>query len=255
MKLVVLVIDDNSEIIDFIQDILSEKYTVLSAPNGQKALDIIGDDTVHLVISDIMMPVMNGLTFCQQLKSDVKYSHIPVILLTAKKSIETKIEGLEIGADAYIEKPFSPRHLLAQVENLLSSRQKLREYFASSPLAHISTIAFSKANEEFLDKITRIIQDNLKNPHLDVEFLAKELYMSRATLYRKISEICNLSPNELITVNRLKKAAEFLVEGKLKMYEISELVGFSSAHHFGRAFLKQFKMTATEFQSQSHNPL
>ena len=92
MKLVDLVIDDNSEIIDFIQDILSEKYSVLSAPNGQKALDIIGDHTVHLVISDIMMPVMNGLTFCQQLKSDVKYSHIPVILLTAKKSIETKIE-------------------------------------------------------------------------------------------------------------------------------------------------------------------
>lgn len=253
MKSTILVVDDNSEIIEFITSVLISKYEVLGATNGQAAIDIIAQKPVHLVISDIMMPVMDGLAFCNQLRTDVKYCHIPIILLTAKNSLDSKIEGLETGADAYIEKPFSPRYLLAQIENLLSNRQMLRDYFANSPLVHIRTIAFSKANEEFLDKVTTIIQENLKNPGLDVDFLTKELFMSRATLYRKITEVCNLSPNELITINRLKRAAELLVEGKLKMYEIATEVGFSSAHHFGRAFQKQFNMSATEFQSQINN--
>ena len=253
MESVILIIDDNADIIEFLSDNLKSKYTVLSACNGQGAMQILENETVHLIVSDIMMPVMDGFEFCDKVKSSINYCHIPVILLTARKTLDSRIEGLEKGADAYIEKPFSPKHLLAQIDNLLSNRNKLKDFFASSPLTHIKSIAYSKADEEFLEKITDIILNNLKNPDLDVEYLAREMYMSRATLYRKISEICNLSPNELIKINRLKKAAQLLTEGKLKMYEISDMVGFTSQHHFGRCFFKQFNMTASEFLTKNHN--
>lgn len=253
MESVILIIDDNVEIIDFLSDNLKPKYIVRSACNGQTAMEILEHETVHLIVSDIMMPVMDGFEVCNKIKSNINYCHIPVILLTARKTLDSKIEGLEKGADAYIEKPFSPKHLVAQIDNLLSNRNKLKDFFANSPLTHIKSIAYSKADEEFLEKITDIILSNLKNHDLDVEFLAKEVYMSRATLYRKINEICNLSPNELIKINRLKKAAQLLTEGKFKMYEISEMVGFTSQHHFGRCFFKQFNMTASEFQAKSHN--
>lgn len=253
MESVILIIDDNVEIIDFLSDNLKPKYIVRSAYNGQTAMEILEHETVHLIVSDIMMPVMDGFEVCNKIKSNINYCHIPVILLTARKTLDSKIEGLEKGADAYIEKPFSPKHLVAQIDNLLSNRNKLKDFFANSPLTHIKSIAYSKADEEFLEKITDIILSNLKNHDLDVEFLAKEVYMSRATLYRKINEICNLSPNELIKINRLKKAAQLLTEGKFKMYEISEMVGFTSQHHFGRCFFKQFNMTASEFQAKSHN--
>jgi len=253
MDSVILIIDDNADIIEFLSDNLKSKYTVLSAFNGQGAMKILEHETVHLIVSDIMMPVMDGFEVCNRIKSDIHYCHIPVILLTARKTLESRIEGLEIGADAYIEKPFSPKHLLAQIDNLLSNRNKLKEFFANSPLTHVKSIAYSKADEEFLEKITDIILNNLKNPELDVEYLAREMYMSRATLYRKISEICNLSPNELIKIKRLKKAATLIIEGKHKMYEISDMVGFTSQHHFGRCFFKQFNMTASEFQSKNNH--
>jgi DNA-binding response OmpR family regulator len=253
MESVILIVDDNRDIIEFLSENLKVKYSVRSAYNGHGALQILEKETVHLIVSDIMMPVMDGLEVCHRVKSDIHYCHIPVILLTARKTLESRIEGLENGADAYIEKPFSPKHLLAQIDNLLANRNKLKEFFASSPLTHIKSIAYSKADEEFLEKINDVITTNLKNTELDVEFLAKEMYMSRATLYRKISEICNLSPNELIKINRLKKAAQLLTEGKFKMYEISEMVGFTSQHHFGRCFYKQFNMTASEFLAKNHN--
>jgi DNA-binding response OmpR family regulator len=253
MESVILIIDDNTEIIEFLSDNLKPKYNVLAAYNGQRAMQILEKETVHLIVSDIVMPVMDGFEVCNHVKSSINYCHIPVILLTARNTMDSRIEGLEKGADAYIEKPFSPKHLLAQIDNLLTNRNKLKDFFASSPLTHIKSIAYSKADEEFLEKITDVILSNLKNPNLDVEYLAKEMYMSRATLYRKISEICNLSPNELIKVNRLKKAAQLLTEGKHKMYEISDMVGFTSQHHFGRCFFKQFNMTASEFQAKSHN--
>ena len=132
MKPVLLLVDDNEEILDFLSEDLNEKYTVLKALNGQEALACLTREPVQLVISDIMMPVMDGYELCRNIKSNFEYSHIPVILLTAKNTLQSKIEGLELGADAYIEKPFSPEHLQVQIANLLSNRNKIREYFASS---------------------------------------------------------------------------------------------------------------------------
>ncbi|MET0466693.1 MAG: response regulator [Chitinophagaceae bacterium] len=247
MKPVILLVDDNAEILDFLSEDLSEKYSVLKALNGKEALELLLQEQVHLLISDIMMPVMDGYQLCRNVKSNFEYSHIPVILLTAKNTLQSKIEGLELGADAYIEKPFSPEHLQVQIANLLSNRNKIREYFASSPLVHINTMAYSKADEHFLEQLNEAIYQNIENADLSVDQLADLMNMSRATLYRKIKAISDLTPNELINVTRLKKAAELLAEQDYKVYEVAEMTGFGSQTNFGRNFTKQFGITPTEY--------
>lgn len=247
MKPVVLLVDDNEEILEFISDDLSEKYTVLTALNGQAGLEVLAKETVHLVITDVMMPLMDGFEFCRRIKSNFEFSHIPVIILTAKNTLQSKIEGLELGADAYIEKPFSPEHLQVQIANLFSNRNKIKEYFASSPLAHIKTMAYSHTDEQFLEKLNEAIYRNIDNKELHVEQLADTMNMSRATFYRKIGEISNLSPSELITVARLKKAAELLAKDDYKIYEVAEMVGFSTQTQFARRFFNQFNISPSEY--------
>jgi two-component system cell cycle response regulator len=242
-----LLVDDNEDILDFLSDDLSDKYQILTALNGLQALEILRNESVQMVISDIMMPEMDGFELCGTIKSSVEFSHIPVILLTAKNTLQAKIEGLEQGADAYVEKPFSPEFLQAQISSLLRNRDKVKAYFASSPLLHIKSMAYSKADELFLERLQQIINANINNPDLDVEHLADNMNMSRPTLYRKIKSISDLSPNELINLARLKRSAELLNEGFLKIYEIAEMVGYSSQTQFGRNFLKQFGMSPSDY--------
>jgi two-component system, cell cycle response regulator len=246
-KQVILLVDDNEEIVQFISDDLEERYTILTAGDGEEALQVLNREVVHLVVSDIMMPVMDGYELCAKVKSNFEYCHIPFVLLSAKNALSSKIEGLELGADAYIEKPFSPEYLQAQIANLLQNRTKIREYFASSPLMHIKSMAHNKSDEAFLEKLNDAIYSNIENVNLDVEHLAGHMNMSRPTLYRKIKAISDLTPHELINIARLKKAAELLVEGDYRIYEVSEMVGYSSQTHFGRNFLKQFGMTPTDY--------
>jgi len=247
MSASVLLVDDNEEILEFLTEELKEKYNIYTATNGEDALKLLMEEPVQLVISDVMMPVMDGFEFCRIIKSDFEYSHIPVILLTAKNTLQSKIEGLELGADAYIEKPFSPAYLLAQMSSLLANRNKIKEYFASSPLVHIKSMAHSKSDEQFLEHLNNIIDEHIENTDLDVEHLARIMNMSRPTLYRKIKGISNLTPHELINITRLKKAAGLLAEGKYRIAEIADMVGFQSQNNFGRNFLKQFGMTPTEY--------
>lgn len=249
MKPLLLLVDDNEEILEFLEHELNEKYTIIKAFNGREALETLKENAVHLVISDIMMPVMDGFELCRIIKTNFDHSHIPVILLTAKNTLQSKIEGLELGADAYIEKPFSPEYLQVQIANLLTNRNKIKEYFASSPLVHIKSMAYSKADEQFLEKINESIFKNLEDTELDVEKLAGLMNMSKPTLYRKIKSLSDLSPNELINITRLKKAAELLVEGHYKIYEVADMVGYASQTNFGRNFLKQFGMTPSDYLS------
>ena len=248
MKPVLLLIDDNEEILEFLDHELIEKYTVIKALNGQDALTVLKGDAIQLIICDIMMPVMDGFELCKIVKTSFEYSHIPIILLTARNTMQSKIEGLELGADAYIEKPFSPDYLRVQIANLLANRAKIKEYFASSPLVHIKSMAYSRADELFLEEINEAINNNLEDTGLDVEQLARLVNMSRPTLYRKIKLISDLTPNELINITRLKKAAELLAAGDYKIYEIADMVGYGSQTNFGRNFLKQFGMTPSEYQ-------
>jgi DNA-binding response OmpR family regulator len=210
-------------------------------------LEILKNETIHLVISDIMMPVMDGIELCRKIKTDIEYSHIPVILLTAKNTITSKIEGLETGADAYIEKPFVFEYLLAQINSLLNNRNHTKEYYAHSPLAHIKGIASTKADKNFLEELQKIIDENITDKDLDVDTLSRMMNMSRGTFYRKIKGLSNLTPNELINLSRLKKAAELLAEGKYKINEVANMVGYNLNCYFSRDFHKQFVVSPTNY--------
>jgi Response regulators consisting of a CheY-like receiver domain and a winged-helix DNA-binding domain len=251
MRPTILIVDDNKEILDFLEEILGEDYYILSTTGAQQALDIMATHSIQLVISDVMMPGIDGFEFCKQIKSNLDYCHIPVVLLTAKNTLISRIEGLELGADAYIDKPFSPRHLKVQVANLITNRNMIREHFARLPLVHMKSMANGKADELFLEQLNNIIMQNLDNLQLDGEFLAEALNMSRPTLYRKIKAISNLTVHELVNLARLKKAAELLAEGKYKVFEVSNITGFSSPNHFNRSFFRQFGMSPTSFMKQN----
>lgn len=244
---VILLIDDNAEILEFVEEILGEEYQIIKMTDAQQALETLQSTSIQLVISDVMMPVMDGFEFCKKIKSNIETCHIPVILLTAKNTLMARIEGLELGADAYIEKPFSPRHLKVQIANLIANRNMIREHFANSPLVHMKTMANGKADEDFLERLNDIIIQHLDRTELDAGYVAEMLNVSKPTLYRKIKAISNLTLHELINLARLKKAAELLAEGRYRVFEVSNITGFSSPNHFNRIFLKQFKMSPTTF--------
>jgi two-component system cell cycle response regulator len=246
----ILLVDDEEEILDLLERILQPKYAVLKTTHGREALQALGSNAVQLIVSDVMMPEMDGFELCSLIKSNVEYSHIPIILLTAKNTIQSKVQGLELGADAYIEKPFSKEHLQAQIASLLANRNMLREYFASSPLVHLNSMAHTRADEQFLASLHDTIIEHIEEVELDVEQLARHMNMSRVTLYRKIKAISDLTPIELINVTRLKKAAELLAAGDYKMYEIAALTGFSSQSNFARNFHKQFGVTPSDYALQ-----
>lgn len=243
-----LLVDDHTELLEFIADDLNEDYQITTSSNGREALDLLASEYFDLIVSDVMMPEMDGFELCQKIKEDIAYAHIPVILLTAKNSIESKIKGLEFGADAYIEKPFSPAFLRAQIASLLKNRVKVKEFFIKNPMSQIQQIGQNQSEQEFLLKIEEIIMQHLDDPQFNVDRMADILCMSRPTLYRKINVASSLSPNELINLTRLRKAAELLIQKQYKVYEISNLLGYSSATHFSRNFQKQFGQSPTEFQ-------
>ena len=244
---VILIVEDNVEILNYLNRELSATYNVIRAEDGQQAIEVLGRENVHLVISDIMMPVMDGIELCGKMKSDVQSSHIPIILLTAKNSVNSKIEGLEVGADAYIEKPFSLDHLTAQITNLIHNRNIIKEYFARSPLTQIKGIAFSTADKQFLEQLNTIITKRIADSKLDVDMLSSMMNMSRPTLYRKIKGISDMTPNELINLSRLKKAAELLAENKYKINEVADMVGYSIPTNFSRDFQKQFGVSPSNY--------
>lgn len=249
-RLHLLLVEDNKEILQFLQKELNAAYTISRAGNGEEALEILQRENIHLVISDIMMPLMDGIEFTRRVKTDLQYSHIPIILLTAKNTMTSRIEGLEVGADAYIEKPFAFEHLQAQITNLLSNRNIIKEYFARSPLTHIKGIASSKADKEFLEQLHAVINENITDIELDVDKLSRLMNMSRTSFYRKIKALSDLTPNELINLSRLKKAAELLAEGNYKINEVAGMVGYSINSNFSRDFNKQFGKSPSQYLAE-----
>jgi DNA-binding response OmpR family regulator len=243
----VLVVEDNEEMRYLISSELRRHYNVITAGNGQEALLILAKNTIQLVISDILMPIMDGFELLKEIKTNLEFSHIPVILLTAKITTQARLEGLELGADACIDKPFSMYLLLAQISNLLTNREHIRQFYFKSPVIHMKSMAYSKTDSEFLEKLNTIINEHLGDPNFDVNTIAGILFMSRPTLYRKINAISNLTPHGLIKIARLKKAAELLIQGELKVYEVSEMTGFSSQSYFWSAFIKQFGMSPSKY--------
>jgi signal transduction histidine kinase/ligand-binding sensor domain-containing protein/DNA-binding response OmpR family regulator len=247
LKPAVLIAEDQADIRNFLRTELSPYYSIFEAHNGQDALALLQKENFQVVITDIMMPVMDGIELCRKIKTDLQFSHIPVIMLTAKNTLRSKIEGLDVGADAYIEKPFAFEHLKAQITNLISNRMIVKEYFARSPLTHLKGIASTKADSNFLEELNRIIYENIADMELDVDKLSTMMNMSRRTLYRKINALSDLSPNEWINLTRLKRSAELLAEGKYKMHDVAGMVGYSLLTNFSRDFHKQFGMSPSQY--------
>ncbi len=243
----ILVVDDNEDILDYVGQLLHDDYTIYKSANAELALEVLNNEVINLIISDVMMPKISGFEFCKQIKLDNELCHIPVILLTAKNTLNDKIEGLEHGADAYIEKPFSPKYLKAQIANLLTSRQLLKKHIANSPVVKLHSIAKSNYDFELIEKFNKIVIDNIDNIDLDIDFIALKLNMSRATFYRKTKGLFDMNPQDLIKLTRLKKAAELLLTGKYALNEIYNYVGFSSYNYFTVSFQKQFHITPSEF--------
>lgn len=248
----ILIADDHDDMLFMLSDTLKNSYHILCAKNGKEGLTLLRESAVHLVISDVMMPEMNGFEFCEKIKSNYEFSHIPIILLTAKNTLQSKIEGLHVGADVYVEKPFSMEFLEAQIKSLLLNRDRLKSYFIKSPTAQITSMASSPTDKSFLETLERHIHENMADSHLDVPLLAKSMNMSRTSLYRKISSLSDLSPAEIINLARLKKAIEILSSGSMRLNEVVDAVGYSSVTQLGRNFQKHFGMTPSEYIKKTY---
>ena len=249
---IILLVEDNEQMLSFVSEKLKEHFVVETALNGEEALEIMKDRPVDIVITDVMMPVMNGMQLCRAIKTNVEYNHIPVIFLTAKNDLDSKIKGLEMGADAYIEKPFSFNYLEVQVITLLNNRRKEREAFSRKPFFPVHNMHMNKTDEEFLNKIILIIQKNITDDNFNVEHLAEILGMSRSSLLRKIKVLTTLSPVDFIKVIRLKRAAELIAGGEYRIGEICYMVGINSPSYFSKLFFKQFGVTPKDFEKNNN---
>lgn len=244
-----LVVDDHPEFRTFLVNQLAEKYTVILAADGHEALEKACDEQPDLIVSDVMMPVMDGTELCRQLKTDLNTSHIPVILLTAKTSDEAQIEGFEAGADAYIAKPFNMNILLLRIENLLEQQIKRKELFKKSIVIKPDALAISTVDESLISKAVSHIEKNLDNSSYSVEQLSRDMFMDRTGLYRKLTAITGLTPTEFIRSVRLKKAALLLQQG-LTVSKVADLVGFGSSSYFTKCFQDEFGVKPSQYKNQ-----
>ena len=250
-KSVILIVEDQDDMRHFIARELAEMYQVVEAENGKVALDLVRKNTVNLIISDVMMPIMDGFELCNEVKNDVNVSHIPFILLTAQHNLQSRLKGLNTGADAYMEKPFSIELLTAQVSNLLKSRELLNKTYLEKPFAPVASLAVSQVDDIFLHKLNDYLEENLSNETLSVEMLADTMGMSTSSLYRKVKGLSGLSPNDFIRIARLKKAILLMQNGENRISEIAFQVGFSSPAYFSTCFQKQYGKTPSEYLKQA----
>lgn len=246
-----LLVEDNEELLSLMYQLLSKRYHVITAKNGAEALAAIKGNEINVIISDVMMPQMDGLDLCRILKSDIETSHIPVILLTAKNSSEDRIECYNAGADGYISKPFDLKVLEARINNFLLYKKSKQKEFRTDLTLNISTLGTSSIDEVFLDNTIRIIKENIAETNFDVNRLAEKLFVSHSSLYRKVKTMTGLSPVEFIRNIRLKHASHMLKEGACTVYEVAYASGFSNPKYFSTCFKEEFGVTPRDFQRQN----
>ena len=239
------------ELLFVMKRIFSERFNVLTAGNGRQAKDIFNSSSVDLAIFDVMMPDMNGWELCRQIKDDIRFSHIPIIILTAKKGIDDRIASYEAGADAYIAKPFESKVLLARTGNLLRSFRLRQEAFRKEENVNLEGLSYQSADKQFLQYVIESIEQHIEDGEFDVESLSAELNMSKSTLYRKIKSMTGLTPLELIRNIKMKRACMMLLEKKMNISEIAYAVGFGNPKYFTKCFKEEFSMTPTEYQQKN----
>ena len=256
-KGLLLIVDDNDDIRTYLRTILEKRYQLIEAANGQAGLEMACKEVPDLIISDVMMPVMNGLEFCQRVKSDVATSHVPVILLTARALSQHQVEGYESGADAYITKPFQPEVLMARVDNLLRQRQKLRELWSGTTHQEVPTKpesiegsnTLNVREEAFIQRFRDVVTKQMSNSDLSVEDIGSELNLSRVQLYRKIKALTGQSPVELTRHIRLKRGRDLLETTDMTISEIAYKVGFTAPSYFTKCFKDEFGILPGELRN------
>jgi signal transduction histidine kinase/DNA-binding response OmpR family regulator len=246
----VLVVEDNDDLRTFLKNSLSKFYNITEAENGEKAFELVSKNRFDLVISDVMMPVMDGITLCHKLKTTISTSHIPVILLTAKSSLSHKLDGYKTGADDYITKPFDLELLYIRAKNLIESRVKLQSRFKQNIYTNPKEITVTSLDEKLLKKCLDVIEEKMADPDFSVESLCTQIGVSRSQLYRKIMALTNMSINNFIKTVRLKRAAQILIQDDSSIADVMIRVGFSNNSYFTRAFKAEFGCTPKQYKSK-----
>ena len=252
---ILLVVEDNKDIREYIRTSFEDRYEVLTAADGQEGWDIARQRIPDIIVSDIMMPVMDGVALCRLVKQDVSTSHIPVILLTAKDSSRDKEEGYAAGADSYLNKPFSTSLLSSRIDNLLDNRRRLAHLITASHTGedeatphHTEAVeTLSKLDRDFLDKVNRIIADHLNMERMDMAFIADKMCMSHSTLYRKVKALTGMPLNELVRDAKMCRAAELLDSGEYTVADVSDMTGFSSVPYFRQRFKEKYGMSPSDY--------
>ncbi|WP_319232086.1 substrate-binding domain-containing protein [Draconibacterium orientale] len=246
-KKVILLVEDDNDVRSYVKECLKDNYVIHEAVNGKEALTSIEEDEPDLIVSDIMMPEMDGLELTHQLKNDLKTCHIPIILLTAKSTLEQRLEGLEEGADSYIPKPFSREHLQIRVRKLLELRYKIHERYKSQYFIDDEQDDLSRLDKQFLNKISKIVKENLQKEEFTVEELGELIGLSRVQTYRKIKKLTGMSASEYVRLIKLKVSLELIKTSEKSISEISYESGFSSPSYFAQCFKKQFGISPSDY--------
>ena len=251
----VLIIDDNDDMRQYLRTLLLDDYYVLEASDGQSGLKLAREAIPDLVVSDVMMPVMDGLTLCRKLKSDSLTSHIPVILLTARSTVQHQAEGLGQGADAYLTKPFSAEVLMAHISSLLGNRKRLKDFYASNEMMSLTDNAAARGlttpDKKFMDALRDAIVKNMGNSKLKMDDLGIDMGISRVQLYRKVKALTGLSPVELLREMRLQRANKLLKTTGKTVSEVAYEVGFGTPGYFSSCFKKQYGKYPTEIRDEN----
>lgn len=246
-KPTVLIVDDLKDMCEFLSDNLSEEFEVLTASNGEEALNVMKDHDVNLIVSDVMMPEMDGMELCRRVKTDLKYSHIPVILLTARAAEESKVEGLELGADDYLTKPFNFNVLKLRIKKFLEWTQRSHKKFAQKLDVAPSEITITKLDEQFIANAIKIVENHIDNSEFTVEDLSREVGLTRGHLYKKLMSITGKGPSDFIRIIRLKRAKQYLEESQYQVSEIAYMVGFNSPKIFTKNFKAEFGILPSDY--------
>jgi signal transduction histidine kinase/ligand-binding sensor domain-containing protein/DNA-binding response OmpR family regulator len=244
----ILVVEDDTEMCFYLQQILEKQYRVDVAKDGLEGWDKARKLGPDLIVTDVMMPGLNGIEMTERLKEDFSTCHIPVIMLTSKSTVEAQVEGLQTGAEAYVPKPFNTEVLLSYIKSLLDQRRKIRSIMESRVELKPDEVQVTPKDKEFIERVLALINENLSNPEFNVEKLASKVYISRTLFYKKIKGITGYQPVELIRMMRLKKAAQFIETGEFTVSEVAYMVGYNDIRYFSTSFKKQYGISPSQYQ-------
>ena len=242
------IVDDNQDMLSFVSSCMKENYEVHTATDGAAALDLLQSEQIDLIISDVMMPGIDGFELCRRVKSDINLSHIPVILLTARTTDISRIEGLQLGADDYLTKPFNIEVLRLRVKKFIDWERNTHQLFRQKMNIEPSEITITPLDEQFIKKSIALVEENISNSDFSVETLAAEVAMSRSTLYKKLMAITGQGPAEFIRTIRIKRGRALLETSQMQITEIAYAVGFTTVKSFTMNFKAEYGMTPSEFR-------